>query len=53
MVSMLRSSWLILLTGEPELGEAALLAQLVGERPLHLRQRPLGDADLVGAAATG
>ena len=38
---------------EAELGEAALLAQLVGEHPLHARERLLGDADLVVALATG
>ena len=37
---------------EPELGEAPLLAQLVRERRLHLRERALGEADLVGAVAS-
>ena len=34
---------------EAEIGEAALLAQFVGEHPLHARQRLLGEADLVVA----
>ena len=38
---------------EAELGEAALLAQLVGEHGLHLRERLLGDADLVGRGRDG
>ena len=34
-----------------ELGEALALAELVGERALHRRQRALGAADLVAAVA--
>src|SRR6195952_2727073 len=36
---------------EAELGQAALLAQLRGERPLHPGERRLGMPDLVGAVA--
>ena len=50
LASMLRRSWLILLTARPSCGQPVLLRQKPRQLALHLRELALGRADLVEAA---